>query len=220
MGRIFSVEHPVMTYFALLRDWVILSALWCVCSLPVVTIGASTAAIYYVTLKMVRQEEVSVTQAFFHAFRDNLKQGIILTLVLLVCITALGFGTVYAVRAPGAMRTAVVFFVVSLCASFLCISLYSFPFMAQFSNTVPGILKSAAFLAGKNLTNTIVMLLISLIPVWVFLLSFEVFLRMVPIWAFMMPGAASYFCAGRLKKIFDPIIASIKAREAAEEQKG
>lgn len=218
MSRLFNVENPVMTYFALLRDWVILSALWAVCSLPIITIGPATAAIYYVTLKMVRQEQVSVTGAFFRAFKDNFKQGVVLTLFLLVCFTVLGFSAVYAVRVPGSMRTVAVFFVVSLCASFLCITLYSFPFMAQFSNSVPGILKSAAFLAGKNLTNTIVMLLLNLIPVWVFLLSFEVFLRALPLWVFMAPGAISYICAGRLTKIFAPIIASIQARNAGDEQ--
>jgi hypothetical protein len=90
--------------------------------------------------------------------------------------------------------------------------------MAQFSNTLGGVLKSAAYLAGKNLTNTIIMILLNTIPAWVFLLSQEVFLRMLPIWMFMMPGTVAYLCSMRLVKIFDPLIASIRSREAAQEQ--
>ena len=123
MGRLFNVENPVMSYFAVLRDWIILSALWCVCSLPVITIGTSTAAMYYVTLKMVRKEEIAVTKTFFCAFRDNLKQGMILTLILLICLTALGFGCVYAAKVPGSTGLVAVLFMGSLCASFLCITL-------------------------------------------------------------------------------------------------
>ena len=218
MSRFFNVENPVMTYFALLRDWVILSALWCVCSLPVVTIGAATASVYYVTLKMARREQVSVTKAFFHAFRDNLVQGIVLTVFFIVCVVALGSAYAYASAVPGAVGTGLVLCVISFLASVLCLALYSFPFMAQFSNSVPGILKSAAYLAGKNLTNTVIMLLLNMIPVWVLLFSFEVFMRMLPIWAFMLPGMVAYLCSVRLCKIFDPLIASIRSRNDAEEQ--
>ena len=219
MSRFFSVENPVMPYFALLRDWIILSALWSVCSLPIITAGTATASVYYVTLKMVRQERVSVTKAFFHAFRDNLKQGVALTVLFILCVGVLGCAFAYATMISGVVKVALVLCVISFLASVLCLMLYSFPFMAQFSNSVPGILKSAAYLAGKNLTNTILMLLLNMIPVWVLLISFEVFMRLLPIWAFMLPGTAAYLCSMRLRKIFDPLIAAIRSRDSVEEEK-
>ncbi len=218
MSRFFSTDNPVMAYFALLRDWIILSVLWCVCSLPLVTLGASTAAMYYVSLKMVRGEGVPVTKTFFRAFRDNLKQGICLTVILAICLCILGFAYSYTSAVKGDMATVLLLCIISLLASLVCLMLYSFPFMAQFSNTVPGILKSAAYLAGKNLTNTIIMLLLNAIPAWVFLLSQDIFWRMLPIWMFMMPGTVAYLCSRRLIKIFDPLIAAIKSRETAQEQ--
>ena len=45
-----------------------LNLLWFVCSLPVVTIGAATTALYYTSLKVIRGEESSLTQQFFHSF--------------------------------------------------------------------------------------------------------------------------------------------------------
>ncbi|MBP5292038.1 MAG: YesL family protein, partial [Lachnospiraceae bacterium] len=48
-----------------------LNMLWFVCSIPIFTVGASTAALYYSTLKIVREEEgQSVTALFFKAFKD------------------------------------------------------------------------------------------------------------------------------------------------------
>ena len=52
MKNLFHVENPVWVFMGKLVDMLILSGLWVICSLPVVTIGASTAALYYVTLKL------------------------------------------------------------------------------------------------------------------------------------------------------------------------
>ena len=184
--------------------------------MPIITLGTATASVYYVTLKMVRQEQVSVVKAFFHAFRDNLKQGIGLTVFFAVCIFVLGCGYAYTTRGSNAVDAALVLCVISLLAGVLCLMLYSFPFMAQFSNSIPGILKSAAYLAGKHLTNTILMLLLNMVPVWVFMLVPEAFWRMLPIWMFMMPGMAAYMCSMRLRKIFDPLIAAIQSRNSTD----
>ena len=59
-----------------------LNLLWFVCSLPVVTIGAATTALYYTSLKVIRGEESSLTQQFFHSFRENFKQATVLWLIM------------------------------------------------------------------------------------------------------------------------------------------
>ena len=51
-----------------------LNLLWFVCSIPIVTIGASTTALYYAALKVVRDEDSHVGAAFFRSFRQNFKQ--------------------------------------------------------------------------------------------------------------------------------------------------
>ena len=62
-----------------------LNLLWLVCSLPLFTVGASTTALYYVTLKIARGgEETSVTRMFFRSFRENFRQSTVLWLILLV----------------------------------------------------------------------------------------------------------------------------------------
>ena len=82
---------------AIWRIFFLLSCLWYLCCLPVVTAGAATTALYYVTLKMARGQEGQLIPAFFHSFKQNLKQatalwvgylavGILLVLDLVICL--------------------------------------------------------------------------------------------------------------------------------------
>ena len=76
MKNLFNIENPVWVFMGKLVDILILSGLWLLCSLPVVTIGPSTAALYYVTLKLANNEEGYTVRSFFRAFKENLMPGI------------------------------------------------------------------------------------------------------------------------------------------------
>mgnify|MGYP006388072901 FL=1 len=95
--KFFSLENPIWKVIGNLADFFLLSCLWYLCCLPVVTAGAATTALYYVTLKMARGQEGQLIPAFFHSFKQNLKQatalwvgylavGILLVLDLVICL--------------------------------------------------------------------------------------------------------------------------------------
>ena len=56
MGRLFAMDGKVFGFLSRTADLVLLNLLWILFSLPVVTLGASTTAIYTVVLKMARNE--------------------------------------------------------------------------------------------------------------------------------------------------------------------
>ena len=56
MGGIFSLDGPLMQLLNKLADLLTLSILWLLGCLPIVTIGASTTALYYAVMKMIRGE--------------------------------------------------------------------------------------------------------------------------------------------------------------------
>ena len=60
-----------------------LNILWLICSLPIFTIGASTTALFYCTLKMAEDRDEGLTRMFFRAFRSNFKPATKLWLILL-----------------------------------------------------------------------------------------------------------------------------------------
>ena len=72
-----------------------------VCCIPVVTIGPSIAAMFYVTLKMVRNEESYIVRGFFKSFKQNLKQGIVINLIMLAAALLLYFDISICRSTPG-----------------------------------------------------------------------------------------------------------------------
>jgi len=73
----------VYSFLNAIGQLVLASILWCVCCLPVFTIGASSAALYYSVVKTVRRDRSTIAASFFHAFRENFRQGLWLNLILL-----------------------------------------------------------------------------------------------------------------------------------------
>ncbi len=81
-------KKGVALYFEILMRefWslVVVNLLFIVCSIPIITIGASYAALTHVTTKMVRDEPIlSVISEFFKGFKQNWKQGTIAMAVMI-----------------------------------------------------------------------------------------------------------------------------------------
>ena len=89
--KLFSYESRFSQWMLRISYACCLNVLWFICSLPIVTIGASTAALYYVSLKIVRGEEGRVFSSFFHSFRENFRQATVIWLILLATGAFLGF---------------------------------------------------------------------------------------------------------------------------------
>lgn len=94
--HLFSIEGPIWRFFNFVYNLVVLHVLWIVYSLPVFTIGASTTALYYSCMKMLRTNEGYIHRNFHHSFKQNFKQSTIIWLgmvaLLSLYITDLRYG--------------------------------------------------------------------------------------------------------------------------------
>ena len=133
-----------------------LNLLWFVCSLPVVTIGAATTALYYTSLKVIRGEESSLTQQFFHSFRENFKQATVLWLIMAgIELFLAGDGYIlYHLRlsSSGALAvlwTVILAIVIAAAIVWVIELLFLFPLIASVSNDNRSMLKNA-FLIGTH----------------------------------------------------------------------
>ena len=88
MHTLFNPENKFWNFMGKVTDVAIMSILWLVTSLPVITIGASTAAFYAYTLDAVGDYEGNVFTTYFSAFKENFKQC---TLLWLMQLAALAF---------------------------------------------------------------------------------------------------------------------------------
>ncbi len=149
-----------------LADLMILSALWLLCCLPVVTIGSSTAALYYsVNKRFGLKAEDNPSTLFFHSFKDNLKQGILLTIIYLVfCgfivfdISAANNGIAGFTLPEGYKMFA---YVLILPVAFTVF--YIFPYISRYSNTVKNCFANSFLLSASHIDHTIYLVLMNVV---------------------------------------------------------
>lgn len=144
-----------------------LNFFWLLCSLSIVTIGASTAAAYTVTLKMLNDQEGYIGKEFFRAFRENLKNGIPLGLVTLVAVYAvyMDFQIFYAMEKPPVM-----ILIMGVVAIFVFTFglLYAFPLSARYENTLVNTLKNSWEISLRYFGRTVLLLIVLAVEIVLF----------------------------------------------------
>ncbi len=154
--KFFSYESKFSQLLLRLCYACYLNLLWFICSLPIFTIGASTTALYYTSLKIIRGEESYVGPTFFRAFRENFRQATVLWLILLGAgLFLAGDGYIlYHLRQSAEGPLAVVWtlilaIVIAAAVMYVIVLEYVFPLLASVSNTNRAMLKNA-FLIGTH----------------------------------------------------------------------
>ena len=165
MKKFFNLDSPFMIFLSNLTDVVILNVLCLVCCIPVITIGPSITAMHYVTLKMAREEEISVMKFFFKAFKENFKQAA-LTWVGFLVITVIFFIDYRILKTMGLENNKVFLMIIAAIYLFVCLTImYAFPLMARFVNPLGQTLKNALYMSILHVFKTIVMAVIYVIPI-------------------------------------------------------
>jgi len=203
---LFNYDSPVMQFLTRLADFMLLNILWIVCSLPIVTLGVSTSAYYYCMLKIVRDTDAGIVRMFFHSFKDNLKQGTILTVILIVVATFLGVDFWACSRLDGQVFTVIRLLLCAICGVLVVTAVYIFPVLAQFDNTIKNTVKNAFFMGVSNIVTTIVLIVITAIPIVFALLMPYYFLLSLPIWLFGGVSVVVYVKTRFFVKVFDKYI--------------
>lgn len=206
MERLFGSDSVLFRVLEKSADFVILNLLWVICCIPIVTIGASTTALYYVMLKMARNEESHVAKMFFRAFRQNLKQGCILTIIFIAAGLLLYVDVTHIFSWQSDVKTLLLGIFVGIIVAALVIVSYAFPLLAQFENTIANTIKNAFMMGIANLPYTIVILVLNMIPVIVLVVFPYIFYAILPFWLLFGIAAISFLNSKMLKSIFEKYI--------------
>lgn len=168
--KLFSVDGPLYQFFARLLDMIKLNFLWLLFSLPVVTIGASTAAAFSITLKMVDEREGYIGRQFWTAFKANLKQGIPAGLINLFFVYALylDFQLFHAVEG-----NPIYFLILGIVGSVMCFGyfIYTYALMARYDNSLLKTIKNSMDICVKYFGRTIMVVVVLAVEVFVFLFN-------------------------------------------------
>lgn len=170
----FSMEGPLWRALNLIGDVVVLHFLWLVCSLPLVTIGASNTALYYAMMKRVRTNEGQVTSNFFQAFRANLRQATALWLITAAVAAVLWLDLNFCTTWESAAAKVMLVGCSLLLIPCWMVLLYLFPVLAKFTGSLYDTFKNALLMSVRHLPMTLLLTAIWA-TVWLLLAIFPPF---------------------------------------------
>ena len=208
--KLFNPDSRIMIFLSRVADLVILNILWLVCCIPVVTIGASTTAMYHVIRHWQKDSVSSVVRDFFQSFKDDFKQATPVYLILLIPTVAvvmnamLIFNPENSAAVPSYLL--VIWFISALILLF--ISSFVYPVMAFFADSIFKTLRNAMVLALANLPRTILISILNLLPVILLFVNLSFFLQSSIFWLLIGGALVAYLNMSILKPVFKKLVPS------------
>lgn len=192
----FSFDNKLFGALGKVVDCVILSVLWLVCCLPVITIGASSTALYYTVHKSIRGNRGYTTKNFFSAFKDNFKPATLSWMVALAVqiVLSLDAYITWQVLQTGNNMGAFFYFFLILIAFSIGRVVYTFAYIARFENTVKITLKNAVLMELRHLPWSLLIIILFLLAIFLTWL--------IPILVFLMPACIVLMFDLILERIF------------------
>ena len=89
MKRFFDLESPLMVFLFQVFDMIYLSILWIVTSIPIITVGVSSTALYTAVHRCIQKGESHIWSTFWTAFRENWRRATLVWLVALAMLALL-----------------------------------------------------------------------------------------------------------------------------------
>lgn len=153
MNRFFSGDNVLFRFTGNVLDVVVLSLLWLVCCVPIVTILPATAALYYSCVKCIRFREPGPYGSFFQSFRENLRCGIPGSVVFVAVglVLWLGLRGLDAAAPAGPVGVVLVVAYICLCLVPMGVFVVCAALLSRFSYTPGGLLADSLRLTLRHL---------------------------------------------------------------------
>ena len=155
--NLFNPESGLMITMSWVTDCIFLSLFWIVASFPLVTIGASSAALYDAVYYGYRRGDKHAWSRFVKSFRSNLKPGILPGILYLVIFSIGAWGLI---RIWNAAVWETVSFAAFSAAAFVVMLLLGilsilFPMLSRFNNSLWGLLRNTLLIGILNMPRTL-----------------------------------------------------------------
>ncbi len=202
----FSYDSKFSQIVNQILDCVFLSLLWLLSSLPVITIGASTTALYATVDKVFRREEGGIWKEYWRVFRRDFKPATCLWAIMVLILAVLG-ANFYAAFSAGisdgrlvvALQIGAVFLAAVMVIWLQC----WFPYLSRFDDPIKTILKNTMAIMMAETKVAFGLLLL-----FVFVVVLDAILAMyVPILTILMPVAYIISLNRILERLFARYIA-------------
>lgn len=197
MNALFDPNNGLFRTLSWLVDLIGLSLFWAILCLPVITILPATAALYHTAALCLRRWEAGAFTRFFRSFRQNLRQGCLLTLpaAALALLLLLGRGVMAAAAMEEGGSATVLYGVycvlLLLPLGFLC---WLAPLLGRFEFAPRELCRTALLLTLRHPLATLLGLAVTLAAVLGCLLC-------VPL-VLLLPAAAAMLASLPMERVF------------------
>lgn len=179
--RIFADGSGLSEFCARMRHILVVNVLWVLCSLPIVTLGAATAAAFAALQFTAQAEQLKSGKLYFYALRKHFKHATGLWLIL-ACLTALMVVCTYyfiSSENNNVVLLAVFFFFLLL---YGIIMVYSFPVLVRSDGSTMEILLFSLLGGLRHLPWSLLAVILAAVPVIMFLFETYWFLYTGLLW--------------------------------------
>lgn len=196
MKSFFQMDNPLFQILQKILNVIGLSLVWILCCLPVVTIGAATAALYYTTVKTVRNERGYLFAQYFSAFKKNFRQATLATLGYLA-VTFVFYMDIRILQALGGEVAWAGGLEIGIYGVVVMISLYYVLLllqMSRFDNNLKGLMKNTLILMIRHWPASLFVLII---VIFGFFASW-----LIPLFSIVMPTVCMWLISIPVEKIY------------------
>jgi uncharacterized membrane protein YesL len=148
------MDGPFYKIGSIIADIMILSMFWILFSIPIVTIGASTTALYSVMTRKVTNRDGYLLRDFMKGFKTNFKQATVIWLAVLAVLTVLLLN-IYNIELIGNMKVVVLPVQIWFMIELAFIVIYIFPIISRFEVKLKESIKFAFFMANRHFLTSI-----------------------------------------------------------------
>ena len=181
MGNLLNPNNPVMRFIGKAVDCIILSMVFTLCCLPIVTIGPALTGLYYAVVKNIRRDRSYAVASFFKGFKDNLKQGIPVGLIFILLTGILCFNIYFTVNAATTTWLRLLrYFYLAVLVILWMVGIYLWPVLSRVSLKIKDLFRMCLFFAFRHFLTTIVCLIVVLGAAFLIWTSSGLFMVFVP----------------------------------------
>lgn len=219
MSNLFSTNSPLWRAMSTLADLVWLNILFVLCSIPLITVGASLSAMYSVTLKICANEEESITKDFFKSFRENFKQATVLWLIMLGVGIFLIVDFLIVPFLGGVIYEIVFWFLCVIGILYIMVFSFLFPLQSKFANTTKRMFLNAILMSIRHLLpTTVVVALLTAVPGLIVYFKIELLFKYMPIVFLLLFSGLAFLNSKLLLPIFRKYISLQEQAEGAKQE--
>ena len=123
-------------------QFLLLGLLWLLFSIPIITCGAATCAVYYIAFKILNDDEnLNIFKLFLKGIKDNFVQGFLMSLISAITIGGAGF-FVWWILNKTERGLILIALAIILILIVLVLNIFTYPIIGRYENTFSNMLKN------------------------------------------------------------------------------